>query len=345
MYRAAEWVSVIPLERTPREFQELVRGARERGLKFNYLTPDRQVVKAAIEKGKQQIPGQQLELPGVGDKAREVNQKAVENRREKIAEIAKARDRKERARVRLAKIRVIAKAREEADRARAAGETAARRVALEFPTPDQLRRIESPTADRAKERETPETERDRVTREAAEKAVREFQGRLQSGPEPSADKPPEKTTPERETPEAARARVEQEAREQVLREFPFPVPDRPQERKTVEIGERPTPELNQAASVEREAERTAAEKAREAATQQREAEAREAERKQAELDQARDAAYREMLNQPQVPEHVRLALSHAQAPEAAVRTPPGQAPSVERGGTRGPETRGIERTR
>ncbi|WP_194835516.1 hypothetical protein [Nocardia sp. XZ_19_369] len=293
LYRAAEWVSVTPLERTPREFQILVQAARDKGLNFKYVTPDREVIKAAIEKGKQQIPGQQLELPGVADKAREAKTQELQKSRDKIADIAKVRDRKERARERLANIRQIVRTREEADRARAATEAAARRVALEFPTPDQLKRIEAPAANRAEARGSPE---------AAKAALVE--------------------------------KVERDAARLAAREFPFPVPDKPREQQGAEIGERTTPEPADAARGERAtAEREAADKARETAAQQREAEAREAARTKAELDQARDAAYREMLNQAQVPEHVRLGLSHAQAPEAAVQTPPGQAPSVERGGT------------
>ncbi|WP_433657534.1 hypothetical protein ACQPW1_38325 [Nocardia sp. CA-128927] len=260
--------------------------------------------------------GKQLELPGVGEKARAEKAQELQKQRDKQAALAKARAARE-------KFRTIQKFRDGVTRGRA---EAPQRIQAERVQQSQER------AERAKTRDTPEAQRIQVERIAAEKAVREFQGRLQSGPEPAVGNAPEKTTTERESPEAARARVEREAREQVLREFPFPVPDRPQERETIEIGERP-PELNQAASVEREAERTAAEKARETAAQQREADAVEATQKQAELDQKRDAAYREMLNQPQVPEHIRLALSHAQAPEAAVREPPGHSPSVERGGT------------
>ncbi|WP_194836418.1 hypothetical protein [Nocardia sp. XZ_19_369] len=306
--------------------QELINGLkRDFPGRFTHLEISRAEAREvwakglAIERGL----GQQLELSGVRERAREGKAQALENRREKIAEIAKARDRKERARLRLANIRQIVKAREEADRARAAGDAAARRVALEFPTPDQLRRIEAPAADRAK---APESERDRVNREAAEKTVREFQERLKIGSVQSMGKAPEKTTPGRESPEAAKAalveQVERDAARLAAREFPFPVPDKPREQRAVEIGERTTPDLADAAD-----------KARETAAQQREAEAREAARTKAELDQARDAAYREMLNQAQVPKHVRLGLSHAQAPEAAVQTPPGQAPSVERGGT------------
>ncbi|MFI6043833.1 hypothetical protein ACIA8C_19550 [Nocardia sp. NPDC051321] len=273
----------------------------------------------ATERGK----GQQLEIVGVREKAREAKAKALENRREKIAEIVKVRDRKERARERLANIREIVKAREDKDRARAASELAARRVALEFPAPAQLRRIEAPTADRAKEGKTPETERDRVTREAAEKAVREFQARLAAG-STSAGKAPEKTTPERESPEAARARVEREAREQVLREFPFPVPKQSQEREAVEIGERPSPELADAASVEREA----ADKARAA---EKEQQARDVAREQ---DAARNAAFERLQEQGRLTEVERLHwLGQATDPRGAVREPPGHAPGVERGGT------------
>ncbi|WP_159080111.1 hypothetical protein [Nocardia suismassiliense] len=272
----------------------------------------------AIERGQ----GQQLELDKVREKAREGKAQALQNARDKQAALAKAREARE-------KFRAMQAFRESAARGRA---DAPRHVQAERAQQAELR------AERAKTLETRETERDRVTRDAAEKAVREFQGRLQSGPEPSSDKAPEKTTPGRESPEAAKAAlIEQVARDAArlaAREFPFPVPDKPREQQAVDVGERSPPEAADAARTEREAaaEREAADKARETAAQ-REAEAREAARTRAELDQARDAAYREMLNQAQVPEHVRLGLSHAQAPQAAVQTPPGQAPSVERGGT------------
>ncbi|WP_141717738.1 hypothetical protein [Nocardia altamirensis] len=280
----------------------------------------------AMDRGK----GQQLELDKVREKAREGKAQALQRAKDRIAALAKAREAREKFRNMQRFREAVARGRADAP-ARVQAERAER--AKPPPVPEAKR------ANRA--RSTPESrrlaERARIEREAAAKrAVREFQDRIKSGPVPSTGKAPEKSTPERESPEAARARVEREAVERVLKEFPFPAANQSPEREAPEIGERAAPELADAASVERAAaaEREAADRA-----------AREAARTQAELDRARDAAYREMLNQPQVPEHVRLGLSHAQAPEAAVRTPPGQAPSVERGGREGRDARGLERDR
>ncbi|QIS05943.1 hypothetical protein F5X71_29790 [Nocardia brasiliensis] len=78
---------------------------------------------------------QQLELSGVREKAREGKAKALENRREQIAEIAKARERKERARQRLENIRKIEQARAERERMAIAAEQAARSISREAPVP------------------------------------------------------------------------------------------------------------------------------------------------------------------------------------------------------------------
>ncbi|WP_280428347.1 hypothetical protein [Nocardia brasiliensis] len=89
------------------------------------------------------------------------------------------------------------------------------------------------------------------------------------------------------------------------------------------------------------AERAAAEQA------QQRARDREADRAaQRELDRARDARIAELAAQGRLSEQQRLLhLGQAHHPQAAVRQPPGTAPSVERGGTRGPESRGISRDR
>lgn len=318
-------------ESVSKECRELLVGLRrDFPDKFTHLEISRSDAREvwakglAIERGK----GQQLELSGVRDKAREGKEKALDNRRKKIAEIAKVRDRKERARERLAKIHVIVRAKEKAERFQQMqrlrdGVTRGR---AEAPQRIQTERVQQTRerAERAKARDTPEVQRIHAERIAAEKAVREFQDRLQSGPAPSSGKAPEKASRERETPDAARARVEREARDRVLREFPFPVPVRPQERETVEIGERPTPELADAASAEREV----ADKARAA---EKEQQAREAAREQ---DAARNAAYERLQERGRLTEVERLAwLGQATDPRGAVREPPGHAPSVERGGT------------
>ncbi|GAA5081605.1 hypothetical protein [Nocardia iowensis] len=251
----------------------------------------------------------QLELPGVAQQAREQKGVDLQKRREKQVTLAKAREVK-------GKFQAVQKFSQSAERGRA---EAPQRIQAERAQQAQER------DERAKTREAPETERERVSREAAEKTVREFQERLKTGPVPSAGKAPEKTTPERGSPEAAKAalveQVERDAARLAAREFPFPVPARPQERETVEIGERSTPELNQAASVEREAadkaraEREAADKAREAAQERAKA-----------LEQAQLQGI-----SPEVKK--LLALGQAHPPTAAVETKPGYAPGVERGGT------------
>ncbi|WP_378733667.1 hypothetical protein [Nocardia brasiliensis] len=294
--------------------QELIDGlVRDFPDRFTHLVIDRETAREIWAKGLQKEVskelGQQLELDKVREKAREGKAQALENRRDKIAALARAREARE-------KFRAVEAFRESAARGKA---EAPQRIQAERARQAELR------ADRAKAREAPETERERVSREAAEKTVREFQERLKIGPVPSAGKTPEKTTPERGSPEAAKAalveQVERDAARLAAREFPFPVPDRPQERETVEIGERSTSELNQAASVEREAadkaraERESADKAREAAQERAKA-----------LEQAQLQGI-----SPEVKN--LLALGQAHPPTAAVETKPGYAPGVERGGT------------
>lgn len=110
-----------------------------------------------MERGK----AQQLELPGIREKARQEKAQALQNRREKIAELVKARERAEKFRkfqqFRAAAAQGRADARQHADRARQAREQAERATPA---------------------RETPETakssERAKVEREAAERVAREF---------------------------------------------------------------------------------------------------------------------------------------------------------------------------
>ncbi|MEU0872939.1 hypothetical protein [Nocardia brasiliensis] len=85
----------------------------------------------AIERGL----GQQLELDKVREQAREAKAKALENRREQIAEIAKARERKERAQQRLENIRKIEQARAERERMAVAAEKSATLMPREVPVP------------------------------------------------------------------------------------------------------------------------------------------------------------------------------------------------------------------
>ncbi|MFG1791564.1 hypothetical protein [Nocardia sp. NPDC049149] len=257
--------------------------------------------------------GVQLELPGVAAKAREQKGVDLQKRRDKIATIAKAREKavslekvgkfkdgaaKGRAESQ-AKAEREAPAREvsDADRAKAERE-AARKAALEFPPPGELgkgRADSNQVVERAQGREVPETAQDRASREAADRIAPEFLAVLRG-------------------------------------------------QNVSDTTERGAREAVDAAG------REAADKAREAAAQQREADAARAAEAVREAREAaaqeRAKALRESQMQGISPEVQRLlALGQAQAPEAAVRTPPGHAPSVERGGRDGRDGRGIERTR
>ncbi|MFI6047709.1 hypothetical protein ACIA8C_39255 [Nocardia sp. NPDC051321] len=283
--------------------------------KSTHLVIDRETAREIWAKGQQKEVskrlGQQLELDKVREKAREGKAQALQNARDKQAGLAKAREVRE-------KFRNMQKFREGVIRGRV---EAPQRVQAE-----RAQRAREQT-ERAKSREAPQAERDRTVREAAEKAVREFQARLAAGPTP-AGKALEKTAPERETPEAARARVAREAAERVAREFPFPVPEKPRERETIEIGERSTPELADAATVEREAADQAQKQAREAAREQ---------------DAARNAAYERLQEQGRLTEVQRLHwLGQGTDPRGAVREPPGHAPPVQGHGRDG-QGQGRER--
>ncbi|WP_194831796.1 hypothetical protein [Nocardia sp. XZ_19_369] len=268
------------------EVQQLIAGlVRDFPDKFTHHVISRETAREIWAKGLQREQGTQLELPGVAQKAREQKGVDLQKRREKVADIAKVRDRKERARERLANIRQIVKAREEQDRARAAGEAAARRVALDFPAPEHLRRVEAPTADRAPAREAPA-----------------------------------KTTQIRGSPEAAALveLVERDAARLAARDFPFPVPDKPREQQTVEIGGESTREVADTVRVERAAEKARVERdAADKATARERARAMEQAQLQGISPEVRDL----------------LKLGQAQPPTAAVETKPGYAPGVERGGT------------
>ncbi|MEU2093018.1 hypothetical protein [Nocardia beijingensis] len=169
----------------------------------------------------------------------------------------------------------------------------ARERAEKFRTMQQIR--EAAARGRA---DAPQIERDRQARAGAERA-----------------------RPVRQTPETERARIEREAAERVAQEFP--VPSQYQERETSDTGEQAVREAADAARVEREAveaRAAAAEKEREAAFKA--------------LNEARNAAFKELDEKGRLSEVERLLwLGQAQHPQAAVRQPPGHAPSVLRGGT------------
>ncbi|MEU1997744.1 hypothetical protein ABZ511_25140 [Nocardia gamkensis] len=131
----------------------------------------------------------------------------------------------------------------------------------------------------------------------------------------------ERASQARQTPETERARIEREAAERVAQELPAPTQH--QERETTYTAEQAAREAADAAGVEREAAEAraaAAEKEREAAFK--------------ELDEARNAAFKELDEKGRLSEVERLLwLGQAHHPQAAVRQPPGHAPSVARGGT------------
>ncbi|MGK8520380.1 hypothetical protein ACRS6B_01885 [Nocardia asteroides] len=138
----------------------------------------------------------------------------------------------------------------------------------------------------------------------------------------------------RRTSETERVRIERKAAERVVLEFP--VPSQYQEREIAATADRAAREAA-AASVEREAA-----EARAAAAEKERAASLEA------LDEARNEAFKELDEKGRLSEVERLVwLGQAHHPQAAVRQPPGHAPSVVRGGTgRGPDrTRGISRDR
>ncbi|MBF6202615.1 hypothetical protein IU483_00600 [Streptomyces gardneri] len=154
-----------------------------------------------------------------------------------------------------------------------------------------------------------QAERDRQTREQAQRAQQAHR-----------------------TPETERAQVEREAAERVAREFP--PPSQYPQREAADAGEQAAREAADAARAERAAAeaRAAAEKEREASLQ--------------ELNKARNAAFKELDEKGRLSEVEKILwLGQAQHPLAAVRQPPGSAPSVERGGTgQGQErSRGLSR--
>ncbi|WP_280186982.1 MULTISPECIES: hypothetical protein [Nocardia] len=122
------------------------------------------------------------------------------------------------------------------------------------------------------------------------------------------------------TPESERARVEREAAERVAREFP--APSLYSQREAADAGDQAAREAADAARAERAAAeaRAEVEKEREASLQ--------------ELNKARNAAFKELDGKGRLSEVEKILwLGQAQHPLAAVRQPPGSAPSVERGGT------------
>uniref|UniRef100_UPI003F4988DE hypothetical protein n=1 Tax=Nocardia suismassiliense TaxID=2077092 RepID=UPI003F4988DE len=145
-----------------------------------------------------------------------------------------------------------------------------------------------------------------------------------------------------DAPRQVQAERAEQAREQAerakAREAPATERERA-ERKAAELIAQLYPPPSQSPVRETDTERAERDRA-ETQWQQKEAEKARAAQEYAERRRAAELA--------QIPPEVAqlLALGQAQAPEAAVRTPPGYAPGVERGGTRGQEQiRGQTRDR
>ncbi|WP_338767860.1 hypothetical protein V7968_02450 [Nocardia vulneris] len=349
--------------------------------KSTHLVIDRETAReiwakgVAVERGL----GQQLELDKVREQAREAKAKALENRREQIAEIAKVRDRKERAQQRLENIRKIEKARADRERLTLAAEQSERRLPREAPIPGFFRdRI---TVDQSKAREA---------REAAERIAREERETRQQ--EQDRDRELAKTAEDREQIKVMNAElaqgIEEQAREinsawdrgeavavenvreahsdlshnlEAIREAElaqarndFLVSGHTQEEvqaiepRLEQIREENRSDVTKGiktlgAIVERgdadRAEREAAERHRE----QERAAQREAARAQ---DAARQAAYERLQQQGRLTEAERIQwLSQATDPHAAVRERPGTAPQVQGHGRESGDSRGIARDR
>ncbi|WP_280473845.1 hypothetical protein [Nocardia asiatica] len=145
-------------ESISKEAQELIVGLlRDFPDQFTHQVIARADAREIWARGRALEQGQQLELPGVGEKARQQRQQEKAKRQEKITGLAKARDRAE-------KFRKMQQFREAAARGRS---DAPQKVAR-----DRQVRAEAERARQA--RQTPEAERARIEREAAERVAREF---------------------------------------------------------------------------------------------------------------------------------------------------------------------------
>ncbi|MGW4090891.1 hypothetical protein [Nocardia sp. NPDC004750] len=179
----------------------LVRDFKE---KFTHQIIPRHIAREIWARGLQLERGEQLELPGVGEKARQQKAQELQKRRDKIAELARARERTEKFR-NMQKFRDGAtrgraeapervereqQAREETERARQARgsderarveQATAERVALEFPVPTQYQEREADTNGERAAREAAEAlAAAEKQRQAAEQERAEHLARLQA---------------------------------------------------------------------------------------------------------------------------------------------------------------------
>jgi hypothetical protein len=153
------------------EAQKLIDGLkRDFKDRFTHLEISREVVREIWAQGLQREAGQQIELPGVLDRAREGKAQALQNRREKIAELARVRERAE-------KFRNMLRFRAGATRGRA---EAPQRV-------EHDRQVQEEAKRSRQAHQTPETQRARVEREAADRVAQQFTVPNQSRKRDSAD--------------------------------------------------------------------------------------------------------------------------------------------------------------
>ncbi|MET9285337.1 hypothetical protein [Nocardia beijingensis] len=188
------------------EVQKLIDGLlRDFTDKFTHQVIPRHIAREIWARGLQLERGKQLELPGVGEKARQQKAQELQKRRDKIGELARARERAEGFR-NMQKFRESAtrgrteapervererQGREETERARQARgaderarveQATAERVALEFPVPTQFQEREAhangeraareAAEARAAEREAAEKQREAAELERAEHLAR-----------------------------------------------------------------------------------------------------------------------------------------------------------------------------
>ncbi|MCC3329151.1 hypothetical protein [Nocardia abscessus] len=140
------------------EIQKLIEGlVRDFPDKFTHQEISRETAREIWSIGLQREAGQQLEFPGVREKARQQNTQQREQQ-SKAAELAK------KARERAAKFRNMLRFREGATRARPEAPQRA----------EHVRRAQEQAERTRQAGRTPETERARVEREAAERVAQEF---------------------------------------------------------------------------------------------------------------------------------------------------------------------------
>ncbi|MEU2042149.1 hypothetical protein [Nocardia niwae] len=193
----------VQRESISKEAQELIVGLlRDFPDQFTHQVIARADAREIWARGRALEQGQQLELPGVGEKARQQRQQEKAKRQEKIAELAKARDRAE-------KFRKMQKFREAVARGRA---DAPQKIEREWQV-----RAEAEGARQA--HQTPETERARIEREAAERVAQEFPMPSQYQERETADTGEEAARAAAEKEREAAIKVQDQARDAAFKEL------------------------------------------------------------------------------------------------------------------------------